>query len=288
MRGKLASRQRSLSSLEWPQSWRLHRRQEGGAQGRGAGDRVRGIAVAVLLDTRTAEAIVRAYPARRSLSRASDARTLRTSRHRDVAEAQAGAGPSSRSKRSSVGTPVVRRMEPPEPAGRRCCLTPVGATASSSLLSRDSDRGGEQRAAWDCLRTCRAKTESSTLPEIRERGNDAPTSSQIRPSERRGRRPAVYVSSRSLSSAQFGDCRRSRPSSRRGWRNRGFALILVRHRCDRVARQERSSGLGVTCTFPRASSLGAHRSEPAIGKLDAEVVFTLRRVSHGSATRAEV
>ena len=53
---------------------------------------------------------------------------------RDVAKAQAGAGPSSRSKRSSVSTTVVRRMEPTEPAGRRCCLTPEAVTTTRLLL----------------------------------------------------------------------------------------------------------------------------------------------------------
>ena len=41
-----------------------------------------------------------------------------------VTKAQAGSGPSPRSKRSSARTTAVRRIQPREAAGRCCCLTP--------------------------------------------------------------------------------------------------------------------------------------------------------------------
>ena len=48
---------------------------------------------------------------------------------RTVAQAQAGSGPSPRSKRSPATRTAVRRMEPREAPGRCCCLTPIPVTA---------------------------------------------------------------------------------------------------------------------------------------------------------------
>ena len=48
---------------------------------------------------------------------------------RTVAQAQAGSGPSPRSKRSSATRTAIRRMEPREAPGRCCCLTPIPVTA---------------------------------------------------------------------------------------------------------------------------------------------------------------
>jgi hypothetical protein len=67
---------------------------------------------------------------------------------RVVARAQAGSGPSPRSKRSSARTTAARRIEPREVAGRSRCLTP-GAVATAGLLhssgrnQRGRCRGGQ-------------------------------------------------------------------------------------------------------------------------------------------------
>jgi hypothetical protein len=92
--------------------------------------------------------------------RASSAAKLQTSRHRDVAKAQVGAGPSPRSKRSSARTTAARRKEPRRAARRCCCLTPRPAVAGRP------DGGCFARIAEDR----RARRRASPIRPDRERG----------------------------------------------------------------------------------------------------------------------
>ena len=84
-----------------------------------------------------------------------------------VAQAQAGSGPSPRSKRSSTRTTAVRRMEPREAPGRCCCLTPIAAMAPSWPVR--SMRGSLSRTAVEAAKGTRSPIAPRERPLARRR-----------------------------------------------------------------------------------------------------------------------